>query len=89
MEVQFQRDDDLYWRLITEAFLYLNQYRPERPWKTVVLWAKRSLDPGIPKAYQTLLSAGQIQVIYLDELADTSSSILLGWWLLRKTKQSK
>ena len=22
VEVQFQRDDDLYWRLITEAFLY-------------------------------------------------------------------
>ena len=78
VEVQFQRDDDLYWRLITEAFLYLNQYRPERSWRTVVLWAKRSLDPGIPKAYQTLLSAGQIQVIYLDELTDTSSSIGLG-----------
>jgi predicted transposase/invertase (TIGR01784 family) len=28
VEVQFQPDDDLYWRLITEAFLYLNQYRP-------------------------------------------------------------
>ena len=39
------------------------------------MWAKRSLDPGIPTAYQTLLSDGQIQVIYLDELTDTSSSI--------------
>ncbi len=75
VEVQYQRDDDLYWRLITEAFVYLNQYRPEKRWQAVVLWAKRSLDPGIPIAYQTSLSEGQIQVIYLDELADTSSSI--------------
>ena len=78
VEVQYQRDDDLYWRLITEAFLYLNQYRPNKSWKAVVLWAKRSLDPGIPIAYRTLLSDGQIQVIYLDELTDTSSSIGLG-----------
>ena len=78
VEVQYQRDDDLYWRLITEAFVYLNQYRPEKTWKAVVLWAKRSLDPGIPMAYQTSLSDGQIQVIYLDELTDTSSSIGLG-----------
>ena len=78
VEVQFQRDDDLYWRLITEAFVYLNQYRPQRPWQAVVLWAKRSIDTGIPIAYQNSLSAGQIQVIYLDELTDTSSSIGLG-----------
>ncbi len=78
VEVQYQSDDDLYWRLITEAFVYLNQYRPEKPWQTVVMWAKRSLDPGIPIAYQTSLSNQQIQVIYLDELTDTSSSIGLG-----------
>ena len=75
VEVQYQRDYDLYWRLITEAFVYLNQYRPEKRWQAVVLWAKRSLDPGIPISYQTSLSNGQIQVIYLDELTDTSSSI--------------
>lgn len=78
VEVQYQRDDDLYWRLITEAFVYLNQYRPDKTWKALVLWAKRSLDPGIPTAYQNLLICGQIQVIYLDELTDTSSSIGLG-----------
>ncbi|MGB6297459.1 MAG: Rpn family recombination-promoting nuclease/putative transposase [Rivularia sp. (in: cyanobacteria)] len=78
VEVQYQSDDDLYWRLITEAFVYLNQYKPEKPWQAVVMWAKRSLDPGIPLAYQTSLSNEQIQVIYLDELTDTSSSIGLG-----------
>ncbi|MFM6309015.1 MAG: DUF2887 domain-containing protein, partial [Dolichospermum sp.] len=38
----------------------------------------RDLDNGIPLAYQTSLAAGQIHVVYLDELADTSSSIGLG-----------
>jgi predicted transposase/invertase (TIGR01784 family) len=78
VEVQFQNDDDLYWRLITEVFLYLNQYKPNKKWQAVVLWAKLSLDPGIPFAYQTSLQNGQIHVIYLDELTDTSSSIGLG-----------
>ncbi|NJO57881.1 MAG: Rpn family recombination-promoting nuclease/putative transposase [Richelia sp. RM2_1_2] len=78
VEVQYQDDKNLYWRLITKAFVYLNQYRPDKTWKAVVLWAKRSLDPGIPIAYQTSLYDEQIQVIYLDELTDTSSSIGLG-----------
>ncbi|BBD63039.1 hypothetical protein NIES2109_58890 (plasmid) [Nostoc sp. HK-01] len=79
VEVQFQKDDDLYWRLITEAFVYLNQYRPSRAWQAVVLWAKRSLDSGVPLAYRTSLAPGQIQILYLDELVDTSSdSIGLG-----------
>ncbi|MBE9036025.1 Rpn family recombination-promoting nuclease/putative transposase [aff. Roholtiella sp. LEGE 12411] len=79
VEVQFQRDDDMYWRLVTEAFLYLNQYRPQKSWQAVVLWGKRGFDPGVPSAYQTSLALGQIQIVYLDELADTSSdSIGLG-----------
>jgi len=78
VEVQFQSDDNLYWRLITEAFLYLNQYKPEKSWQAVVLWANRDLDVGIPLAYQTSLAAGQIHVVYLDELVGTSSSIGLG-----------
>ncbi|WP_371416157.1 Rpn family recombination-promoting nuclease/putative transposase [Aphanizomenon sp. UHCC 0183] len=78
VEVQFQDDDNLYWRLITEVFLYLNQYKPDKKWQAVVLWAKRSLDPGIPLTYQSSLAAGQIHVVYLDELTDTLSSIGLG-----------
>ncbi|MDJ0675959.1 MAG: Rpn family recombination-promoting nuclease/putative transposase [Calothrix sp. MO_167.B42] len=78
VEVQFQRDDDLYWRLITEVFVYLNQYRPQRTCQIVVLWAKRSIDSGVPLVYQTLLNANQIHIVYLDELTDSSSSIGLG-----------
>ncbi|MDJ0798115.1 MAG: Rpn family recombination-promoting nuclease/putative transposase [Calothrix sp. MO_167.B12] len=79
VEVQFQTDEDLYWRLITEAAVYLNQYKPNRTCQGVVLWAKRSFDPGIPLVYQPLFDAGYIRIIYLDELDEGSgSSIGLG-----------
>ncbi|MEH2224209.1 Rpn family recombination-promoting nuclease/putative transposase [Nostoc sp.] len=79
VEVQFQRDDDIYWRIITEAFLYINQYKPQRRWQAVLLFAQRSLDPGIPFIYQTSLAPQQIRIIYLDELDNVpSSSIGLG-----------
>ncbi|MBN3896788.1 MAG: Rpn family recombination-promoting nuclease/putative transposase [Nostoc sp. NOS(2021)] len=79
VEVQFQRDDDIYWRIITEAFLYINQYKPQRRWQAVLLFAQRSLDPGVPFIYQTSLAQQQIRIIYLDELDDVpSSSIGLG-----------
>jgi predicted transposase/invertase (TIGR01784 family) len=79
VEVQFQPDEDLYWRLITEAAVYLNQYKPLRTCQVVVLWAKRRFDPGVPLVYQPLFAAGYIRIIYLDELAEASgSSIGLG-----------
>jgi len=37
----------------------------------VVLWAKRSLDPGVPILYQTSLASNQIKQIYLDKLEKT------------------
>ncbi len=79
IEVQFQRDNDIYWRIITETFLYINQYKPQRRWQAVLLFAQRSLDPGVPFIYQTSLAQQQIRTIYLDELDDLpSSSIGLG-----------
>lgn len=79
VEVQFQRDDDIHWRIITEAFLYINQYKPQRRWQAVLLFAQRSLDPGVPFIYQTSLAQQQIRIIYLDELDNVpSSSIGLG-----------
>ncbi|MBE9215901.1 Rpn family recombination-promoting nuclease/putative transposase [Plectonema cf. radiosum LEGE 06105] len=79
VEVQFQPDEDLYWRIITEAGVYLNQYKPNRTCQGVVLWAKRSFDRGVPLAYQALFAAGYIRIIYLDEIDDApNSSIGLG-----------
>ncbi|MFN6558456.1 MAG: Rpn family recombination-promoting nuclease/putative transposase [Nostoc sp. ChiSLP01] len=74
VEVQFQRDDDIYWRIITETFVYINQYKPQRTWQAVLLFAQPSLDPGVPFIYQTSLAQQQIRIIYLDELNDIQSS---------------
>jgi predicted transposase/invertase (TIGR01784 family) len=68
VEVQFQKDDDFYWRFITEIFIYLKQYKPDRPCYPVILWAKRSLDRSFPIPYQNLLNLDHIQRIYLDQI---------------------
>lgn len=73
VEVQFQSDDQLYERLITESILYLSQYRPSHRWKAVAIWAKSSLDGGIPLYYEDFQRAGLLRVIYLDSLPNQDS----------------
>jgi predicted transposase/invertase (TIGR01784 family) len=48
--------------------LYLGQYRPQRLWRAVAIWAKSSLDNGIPIHYQEFQTAGLLRVIHLDQL---------------------
>ena len=68
LEVQFQKDDNFYWRFLTELFVYIGQYKPQQDWQAVVVWAKRSLDPGVPIHYKPFLASKHIRRIYLDEL---------------------
>lgn len=44
VEVQFQPDDDLYYRLFAELFLYLRQYKPLHPWQVVIIYPTRSIE---------------------------------------------
>ena len=44
VEVQFQPDEDLYYRLFGELFLYLKQYKPPHPWRVVVIYPTRSIE---------------------------------------------
>ncbi len=69
VEVQFQRDPELYARLFAEAFLYLRQQRPVHPWQAVVLYPTRALDPGPHLHYDVLLQSRQVTRVYLDEWA--------------------
>ncbi|MFM2061959.1 MAG: hypothetical protein RLZZ507_1629 [Cyanobacteriota bacterium] len=79
VEVQFQPKADFYWRFFTEIFVYLNQYQPKNDFHAVAIFAKRSLDPGVPMQYRGLLMSQQITFIYLDELeVITDNSIGLG-----------
>lgn len=75
VEVQFQKDDDFYWRFITEVFLYLRQYKPNRLWQAVAVWESRSLEKEIPLPYQYMVD-NQLKRVYLDELSDNEGKSL-------------
>jgi predicted transposase/invertase (TIGR01784 family) len=79
VEVQFQPKTDFYWKLFAEIFVYLNQYQPKNDFHAVAIFAKRSLDPGVPIQYRGLLMSQQVTIIYLDELEVTNdNSVGLG-----------
>ncbi|MFN7217375.1 Rpn family recombination-promoting nuclease/putative transposase [Microcystis sp.] len=70
VEVQFQKDEDLYYRLFSELFLYLRQYKPVSPWQIVVIYPSREIEREHPQQFADLLSLARIKRIYLDELAN-------------------
>jgi predicted transposase/invertase (TIGR01784 family) len=73
VEVQFQKDDKFYDRFFTETSLYLGQYQPESEWLMIAIWAKKSLNDGIPLRYQVLERAGVLHLIYLEDLKEIGS----------------
>jgi predicted transposase/invertase (TIGR01784 family) len=73
VEVQFQKRAEFYWEFVGEIFLYLSQYKPEHDWQAVAIFAKRSIEPEIPKQFRMLFESGHIVRIYLDELPDSES----------------
>ena len=77
VEVQFQKRAEFYWEFIGEIFLYLSQYKPAHDWQAVAIFAKRSIEPEIPKQFRILFAGGHIERIYLDELPE-SESLSLG-----------
>lgn len=73
VEVQFQPDPEIYYRLFSELFLYIRQYKPQNPWRSVVIYPTRSVDIGDRSHHAELLDSPRVQLIYLDELGETAS----------------
>ncbi|MBC6420001.1 MAG: Rpn family recombination-promoting nuclease/putative transposase [Prochloron sp. SP5CPC1] len=71
VEVQFQKDELLYHRLFGELFMFLAQNPQISGWQAVVIFPRRSLEPEETKLYEPLLSSGQVQRFYLNELLST------------------
>ena len=70
-EVQFQKDEALYYRFFTETMMYLNRNRFQYDdWFCVVIFPSRSLEPSDQKTHRIYLNSNQVQRIYLDELGD-------------------
>ncbi len=70
-EVQFQKDEALYYRFFTESMMYLNRNRFQYDdWFCLVILSDRSLEPSDQKTHRIYLNSNQVQRIYLDELGD-------------------
>jgi len=76
LEVQFQPDEALYYRLFGELFLYLRQYQPPHPWQVVVIYPTRRIEREQRFQFGEILALNRVTRIYIDELEDTSSSSL-------------
>ncbi len=48
-----------------KIYIYLGQYKPGQSWQTVVFWARRNIEPAIPKEYNLLFEQNLIKIIYL------------------------
>ena len=68
VEVQFQADDTLYYRLFAELFLFLKQYRPPHPWQIVVIYPHRGVEREQSLHFGEILNLSSVRRIYLDEL---------------------
>jgi predicted transposase YdaD len=62
-------------RAFAEIFLYLKQYQPQNPWRAVVIYPNRTLDPGDHPHYTLLLNSTQVYRVYLNEWADPPKSL--------------
>jgi predicted transposase/invertase (TIGR01784 family) len=76
VEVQFQPDDELYYRIFAELFLYLRQYQPSYPWRIVVIYPNRSIEREQNHHFGDILALNQVQRIYLNELGENANSSL-------------
>jgi predicted transposase/invertase (TIGR01784 family) len=78
VEVQFQPNEDLYYRLFAELFLYLRQYKPPHPWHVVVIYPTRSVEIEQALHFGRFFNLDSVTRIYLDELrsgAETSLGV--------------
>ncbi len=78
VEVQFQPDETLYYRLFGELFLYLKQYKLSHPWQVVAIYPSRSIEREETLQFEEILALDRVKRIYLDELgeeADTSLGV--------------
>jgi predicted transposase/invertase (TIGR01784 family) len=71
-EVQFQPDELLYERMISEISIYAYRHRDLfSDWRAVAIYPSRSLEQSRQEVVADMLASGRITPIYLDELPGT------------------
>lgn len=76
VEVQFQPDNSLYYRIFAELFIFLRQYQPPHPWQVVVIYPNRSIERESTSQFNELLALNWVRRIYLDELEEATERSL-------------
>ncbi|MEC4987047.1 MAG: Rpn family recombination-promoting nuclease/putative transposase [Oscillatoria sp. PMC 1068.18] len=76
VEVQFQAENDLYYRIFGELFVYLRQYQPPYPWRVVVIYPTRSVEREQSFQFGEILNLNRVRRIYLDELGTAGETSL-------------
>jgi predicted transposase/invertase (TIGR01784 family) len=71
-EAQMQSDVDFYGRFFAGIFLYLRQYKVNRPWQGLLILNRRSQDLGAEVPYRLHLET-QVQRLYLEDLLPLSN----------------
>ena len=70
-EVQFQLDELLYERMVSEISIYTYRRRSSLAnWRAVAIYPSRSIEQSDTSLFEELLASGRITPIYLDELGD-------------------
>lgn len=73
-EVQFQPDELLYERILSEISIYIYRHRNSfSSWRAVAIYPSRSLEQSNKDVVAEMLASGRITPIYLDELGETAS----------------
>jgi predicted transposase/invertase (TIGR01784 family) len=82
-EVQFQLDELLYERMLSEISIYIYRHRNLfADWRAIVIYPSRSLEQSNRDAVIDLLASGRIVRVYLDELGAIKELIGLGLMVL-------
>ena len=76
VEVQFQPDPQLYYRLFNELLVYLRQYQPPHPWQLVVIYPDRQTERINEQHFAEFLQLPNITRIYINELTPTETTSL-------------
>jgi predicted transposase/invertase (TIGR01784 family) len=84
-EVQFQRDERLYERVVSESSNHFYRNRDQfTDWQAAVIYPSRSMEQKDVHPYRALLNSDQFHRIYLNELGDIRD-LPLGLALMRLT----
>jgi predicted transposase/invertase (TIGR01784 family) len=78
VEVQFQPDEELYYRLFAELCIYLRREKPPYPWNAVIIYPTRAIEREETLQFGEILNLQRVKRIYLDELDPSDSNLGVG-----------